>query len=125
METSPKTITITQPLTLMNGGVAGASYVKGQTVSIPAQDAYFFLKSQPGITITPTPTPASIPGDLTDYEDVAGDQVNIWDYNILMQDFGRTGAPGFIPDDMTGEHGVPNGVIDIFDYNELLGNFSK
>jgi hypothetical protein len=81
--------------------------------------------STPILTITPIPTPSSIPGDLTDYEDKTGDQVNIWDYNILMQDFGKKGAPGFLPDDITGDNGVPNGEIDIFDYNALLANFGK
>jgi hypothetical protein len=73
-------------------------------------------------TLIPTPA-ARIPGDLTDYDDKPGDQVNIYDYSILMGDFGKKGVPGFLPDDITGDKGVPNGEIDIYDYNALISNF--
>ncbi len=67
------------------------------------------------IRLTPTPTPASIPGDLN------GDHtVNIFDYNILIGDFGKTGSPGWIPADIN-----KDGKVDIFDYNALVGNFGK
>jgi endo-1,4-beta-xylanase len=73
----------------------------------------------PTLPLTPTPTPATrIPGDLTDSGDVPGDQVNIFDYSILMPDMGKTGAKGFIPSDID-----KNGVVDIFDRNILMGNF--
>ncbi len=46
--------------------------------------------------------------------------VDIFDYNSLLGDFGKTGAVGFIKADI-----VRNGAIDIFDYNVLLGDFGK
>lgn len=46
--------------------------------------------------------------------------VNIFDYNMLLQSFGKTGAIDFDPADI-----IQNGVIDIYDFNELLQNFVK
>jgi len=46
--------------------------------------------------------------------------VDIFDYNILVADFGKTGAPGWIPSDING-----NGKVDIFDYNILVENVGK
>lgn len=57
----------------------------------------------------------SIPGDIND-----DGKVDIFDYNILLSDFGKTGAVGFSPADLN-----PDGKIDIFDYNILVGNFGK
>jgi len=47
-------------------------------------------------------------------------RVDIFDYNILVADFGKTGTPGWIPSDING-----NGKVDIFDYNILVENFGK
>lgn len=41
--------------------------------------------------------------------------VDIFDYNMLLGEFGKTGSPGFHPADI-----IKNGSVDIFDYNELL-----
>lgn len=55
------------------------------------------------------------PGDLN------GDgKVDIFDYNLLVANFGKTGTPGFSPADID-----KNGKVDIFDYNELVANFGK
>lgn len=44
--------------------------------------------------------------------------VDIFDYNKLLQSFGKTGGIGFDPADI-----IQNGVIDIYDLNALLQNF--
>lgn len=44
--------------------------------------------------------------------------VDIFDYNLLLTDFGKTG------DGLAGDVDK-NGRVDIFDYNLLLGNFGK
>lgn len=60
-------------------------------------------------------TTTTIPGNLN------GDsKVDIFDYNIMVTDFGRSGTPGFIPADID-----KNGTVDIFDYNILVTNFGR
>lgn len=54
-------------------------------------------------------------GDL----DVDGD-VDVFDYNLLMSMFGKTGTAGFHPADI-----IQNGVIDIFDYNALVESLGR
>ena len=54
-------------------------------------------------------------GDLND-----DGKVDIFDYNLLLADFGKTGSPGFSPADID-----KNGRVDIFDYNQLVANFGK
>lgn len=60
-------------------------------------------------------TTAKKPGDLND-----DGAVDIFDYNIMIGDFGKTGTPGFIKADLE-----PDGVINIFDYNLLLKYFGS
>lgn len=67
---------------------------------------------------TPTPTPTgttSLPGDLD-----SNRKVDIFDYNLLVTNFGKTGSVGFIPADID-----KNGKVDIFDFNILVTNFGK
>jgi len=53
--------------------------------------------------------------------DINGDgKVDIFDYNILVTNFGTTGTPGWIPADIT-----KDGKVDIFDYNILVRDFGK
>ncbi len=47
-------------------------------------------------------------------------KVDIFDFNILVQNFGKTGSPGFIAADIN-----KDGKVDIFDYNMLVANFVK
>ncbi|MBI3576605.1 sulfatase-like hydrolase/transferase [Candidatus Gottesmanbacteria bacterium] len=47
-------------------------------------------------------------------------KVDIFDYNLLVANFGKTGVAGFTPADIDN-----NGKVDIFDYNILVGNFGK
>jgi hypothetical protein len=64
----------------------------------------------------PSPTPISIkPGDLND-----DGKVDIFDYNILVGDYGKIGSAGFVPSDID-----KNGKVDIFDYNLLVANYGK
>lgn len=46
--------------------------------------------------------------------------IDIFDYNILVENFGKTGAAGFIKADID-----KNGVVDIFDYNILVTDFGS
>jgi len=55
------------------------------------------------------------PGDLNN-----DGKVDIFDYNILVSNFGKTGTSGFIPADIN-----KDGKVDIFDYNILISNFGK
>ncbi|HUD20013.1 MAG TPA: dockerin type I domain-containing protein [Patescibacteria group bacterium] len=72
---------------------------------------FFKISLNPSPTPTPTPTPK--PGDLN------GDgKVDIFDYNLLVTNFGKTGTARFSPADINGD-----GKVDIFDYNVLVGNF--
>ncbi len=67
--------------------------------------------------LSPTSTPIStpLPSDLN-----LDGKVDIFDYNILISNFGKTGSPGFIPSDIN-----KDGKVDIFDYNVLVGSFGK
>ncbi|MBI4991394.1 hypothetical protein HZB96_04860 [Candidatus Gottesmanbacteria bacterium] len=60
---------------------------------------------------TPTPFPGDLNGD---------NKVDIFDYNVLVANFGKTGAAGWIAADINSD-----GKVDIFDYNVLVGNFGK
>ena len=64
--------------------------------------------------------PSAFSADLTDVNDKPGDQVNIFDYNILVSNFGKNGAAGWIKADID-----KNGKVNIFDYNILVGAFGK
>lgn len=85
--------------------------ISKEKVKRPAFAAYQEL-SKKYLQTTP---PASLVSDL----DVDGD-VDIFDYNMLLGDFGKTGTAGFVRADI-----VKNGIVDIFDYNILLGDFGK
>lgn len=67
------------------------------------------------VTAGPTNTPAPIAGDVN------GDKtVNIIDYNIILNNFGKTGAT--IPGANVTE---PLWKVDIYDYNLVLRNYSN
>lgn len=69
----------------------------------------------PSATPTPIPTPPPLLGDI----DGDGD-VDIFDYNLLLEDFGWQGSPGEIPADLD-----VDGDVDIFDYNILLEHYGE
>ena len=76
------------------------------------------LKSCAGTTCLVTiaepslPLPPSKSGDLN-----SDGKVDIFDYNLLIADFGKSGS---LPADLDA-----NGKVDIFDYNILVGSFGK
>lgn len=55
-------------------------------------------------------------GDISGPNGVPDGVVNIYDYNLLIGDFGKSGSPA----DING-----NGIVDIYDYNTLIGNFGR
>ncbi len=63
-------------------------------------------------TALPSPSPSKV-GDIDNSA-----KVNILDYNILLSNFGKSGA------EIEG-HLDNNNVVNIFDYNLLLSNFGK
>lgn len=67
----------------------------------------------PWCPVTPTPRPGT--GDIN-----ADGKVNIFDYNILLQNFGKIGTPGFTPADID-----RNGKVDIFDHKLVVQNLGK
>ena len=83
-------------------------------------DIYNYILANYSVSVTPTTPPAGNPADLTDEGDTPGNQVNEYDYNVLVGDFGKNGAPGWIKADI-----IKNGKVDEFDYNVLVGDFGK
>ncbi len=67
---------------------------------------------------SPTPTLAASPSPAKSGDLDGNNTVDIFDYNLLLTNFGRTGAN--IPGDADS-----NGKVDIFDYNIVLTNFGK
>jgi hypothetical protein len=67
----------------------------------------------PSLTSSPNPSATAKPGDID-----GNSKVDIFDYNILLTNFGKTGTG--IQGDLDG-----NNKVDIFDYNILLSNFGK
>lgn len=60
---------------------------------------------------SPSPSPAPVPGDTN-----SDGRVNIFDYNNLVSDFGRSA---------TRSDFNRSGIVDIFDYNILVSNFGR
>ncbi len=75
-------------------------------------------ETAPTPSFTPTSTPVSpTPTSTPKSGDVNGDgKVDIFDYNILLTNFGKSGS------NLQGDLDK-NGKVDIFDYNLLLSNF--
>lgn len=85
-----------------------------------------------GITTSPTPITISGDGHLLASVNVSGltqgtakpadlnndGKIDIYDYNLLVANFGKTGS------NITGDIDH-NGRVDIYDYNELVANFGK
>lgn len=104
LDSVPNTWVAPEKLELWNNNAYQKTVAQGESHAVNPETADYFLK--------PTAKKA---GDLN------GDgKVDIFDYNILVSDFGKTGSPGWIPADID-----KNGKVDIFDYNLLIGNFGK
>lgn len=74
-------------------------------------NATSFMVTAAPASSTPSATPK--PGDID-----GNGKVDIFDYNTLLANFGKTGTN--LPGDLD-----QNGKVDIFDYNILLANFGK
>jgi hypothetical protein len=79
-------------------------------------DAFRVIQNLP--SPSPTPTLAASPSPAKSGDLDGNNTVDIFDYNLLLTNFGRTGAN--IPGDADS-----NGKVDIFDYNIVLTNFGK
>ncbi len=66
---------------------------------------------------TPTPTPK---GTYSPRDIDRNGKVDIFDYNILFSDFGKTGTPGFVASDINRD-----GKVNMVDYTILVRNFGK
>ncbi len=117
-------------ITVQTTSVVGQATISGISV-LPIGTTLSRLTFTPSITPgvpTPTPdmghtmpsmTPSALPTGTVKVGDINGDgKVDIFDYNILVGNFGKSG---------TGIQGDLNndGKVDIFDYNILVGNFGK
>ncbi|MEW5805302.1 MAG: putative glycoside hydrolase [Patescibacteria group bacterium] len=98
-----------QPAVPLFNPYTSAVYPANSTIHVATRSGLVLLKN-----------PARNPADLTDEGDTPGNQVNIYDYNLLVADFGKTGSPGFIAADI-----IKDGRVDIFDYNILVENFER
>lgn len=90
---------------------------------LPARSGMLFLgrNTLPNNTTTPTSSPISITPPVSILGDLDhNNKVDIFDYNLIIENFGKAGSPGFSSADIDG-----NGKVDIFDYNMLVGNFGK
>jgi hypothetical protein len=56
-----------------------------------------------------------LPADLN-----SDGKINIYDYNILVTNFGKTGSPGFIPADIS-----KDGKVNVVDSEILINNYGK
>jgi hypothetical protein len=66
---------------------------------------------------TPTPSPSTSPCQGADLDH--NGTVNIFDYNIMVGNFGKSGVG------VSGGDIDNNGTVNIFDYNIIVGNFAK
>lgn len=94
------------------------------TYEAPISDhaaTWISLGVKPG-TQLPNPPPQPIGGNSSGKQgDVDGDgDVDVFDYNQVLSDFGKVGTSGFVQSDMKAD-----GVVDIFDYNIVVSNFGK
>ncbi len=91
--------------TAVNSGAANTRVLK---------PAFYSLQK---VWTSPSPSATTIAGDI-----IVNGKVDIFDYNQLMTDFGKTGT-GLISD--IEKSGTSLNRVDIFDYNLLLSNFGK
>ena len=73
------------------------------------------------INPSPSATPLKV-GDISGITGSPDNKVDIWDYNQMLTDLGKSGT-GLIAD--IEQFGNSLNKVDIFDYNLLLTNFGK
>lgn len=98
--------------TIFAGTLLTTNIPEAGVITVYAKSA---ISTTPTATLTPIPTPTYLPGDID-----RNHKIDIFDYNLLVTDFGKTGTTGFSPADL-----IPDGKVDIFDYNILVGDFGK
>ena len=103
---------------ILKNAYSTTTYPKNTNIVLPAHTGLVLLK-ETSIAASPTP-PTGNPADLTDEGDTPGNQVNEFDYNALVENFGKTGPPGWIKADI-----IKNGKVDEFDYNALVEDFGR
>lgn len=99
---------VTATLNQSNVGLSGT-----QTVSPTSTTTYTLVAVNAGGSTPKTVTINVIQATNTD----GNDRVDIFDYNTLVSDFGKTGA---LLSDIDG-----NGVVNIFDYNIFVTNYTN
>ncbi len=112
------TISIDKSLTWNAEDPVGYLY----TGNAPDQGAYESESSS--LTATPisnpSPTQTFLPGDVTGQNGSPDGKVDIYDYNLLISDFGKSGSPGFAVSDIN-----KDGQVNIYDYNIVISNYGK
>lgn len=112
---------------LITNGQSGSIWIdsfsnmsSNQNVLISNNTMYtnLYLTNLNGITLLNNTIGISISYNIADLEP-DGD-VDIFDFNRLVSDFGKTGIVGWIRSDI-----ISDGRIDIFDFNKLIVNYGK
>jgi hypothetical protein len=101
-------------LVFKHSGVVASAVPSPSVAPSPSPSPSAPPSASPAVSPSPFLSPSPVkPGDID-----GNNKVDIFDYNILLTNFGKTG---------TGIHGDidNNGKVDIFDYNALLTNFGK
>jgi hypothetical protein len=89
---------------------ASVNCTSSTTNETPAPSASTLVSAP---VVSPSPTTSVKPGDID-----GNGKIDIFDYNALLSDFGKT-QTGLLSDLDN------NGKVDIFDYNLLLTNFGR
>ena len=110
-----RALTLKQPFDELVKYIDTPAFAKGDLFYIDNLVSTINAQSiNPSPSATPSPTPNPLPGDID-----GNKRVDIFDYNLLLTDFGATSGTALRSDiDLSGR-------VDIFDYNLLLTNFGR
>ena len=103
----------TAPITTPTPSPSSSPSVQPSPIPSPSPSAAPSIAPSTAPSIAPSPSPRK-PGDVD-----GDDFINIFDYNEVLTNFGKTTGFNILTDFDN------NGAIDIFDYNEVLTNFGK
>ena len=110
LDETDNTWTAPQDLELWNDGQFQRKIKKDQAFTVGAQDAAFFLK----VGSDPSPNPDKKVGDIN-----KDGKVNVLDYTVLFENFGKNPIPNKKADINKDDK------VDILDYSLLFENFGK